>query len=187
MSSKNLIVYQLSPLFQILKEIDLELNLNVIEIKDEKNLSIKIKNLTNYLVLTTKQISNIQNQHILNTYPVKLFRLIEKINILFIKNQFNNQSKIKINNYILNLNSREIFNEKNKLKLTEKEVNIISYLHQKQTPVSIDELELNVWNYQKQIETHTVETHIYRLRKKILKIFKDQNFIINNKNGYQIQ
>jgi hypothetical protein len=187
MSSKNLIVYQLSPLFQILKEIDIELNLNVIEIKDEKNLLIKIKNLTNYLVLTTKQISNIQSQYILNRHPVKLFGLIEKINILFIKNQFSNQSKININNYSLNLNSREIFNKKNKLKLTEKEVNIIIYLYQKQTPVSIDELELNVWNYQKQIETHTVETHIYRLRKKILKIFKDQNFIINNKNGYQIQ
>jgi DNA-binding response OmpR family regulator len=52
--------------------------------------------------------------------------------------------------------------------------------------VSIDDLEKNVWKYQSDIETHTVETHIYRLRKKILKTFKDKNFILSKKNGYQI-
>ena len=73
-----------------------------------------------------------------------------------------------------------------KLKLTEKETNIIIYLSKIKKPVSIDELQTNVWGYQSELETHTVETHVYRLRKKILKIFDDKKFIISKKNGYQI-
>ena len=74
-----------------------------------------------------------------------------------------------------------------KLKLTEKEVNTIIYLSKKNKPVNIEELEKNVWQYQSDVETHTVETHIYRLRKKILQSFNDQNFILSEKNGYQIK
>ena len=74
----------------------------------------------------------------------------------------------------------------NKLKLTEKESNIIIYLSKFDKPIGIDELQLKVWGYQSELETHTVETHIYRLRKKILKTFNDKNFIISKKNGYQI-
>ena len=73
-----------------------------------------------------------------------------------------------------------------KLKLTEKEINTIIYLSKSNKPVSIDELQEKVWSYQSDIETHTVETHIYRLRKKILKIFNDNEFIVSKKNGYQI-
>ena len=74
-----------------------------------------------------------------------------------------------------------------KLKLTEKEINTIVYLSKSNNPVSIDELQEKVWSYQLDIETHTVETHIYRLRKKILNIFKDKEFIASKKNGYQIK
>ena len=74
-----------------------------------------------------------------------------------------------------------------KLKLTEKEINTISYLSKSEKPVSIDELQEKVWSYQSDIETHTVETHIYRLRKKILNTFNDKDFIISEKNGYQIK
>ena len=73
-----------------------------------------------------------------------------------------------------------------KIKLTEKEVNTIIYLSKSTQAVSVEDLEENVWQYQPDIETHTVETHIYRLRKKILKNFKDNNFIVSKKNGYQI-
>ena len=73
------------------------------------------------------------------------------------------------------------------LKLTEKEINTIAYLSKLNRPVSIDELQKNVWGYQSDIETHTVETHIYRLRKKILNTFNDSGFIISEKNGYQIK
>jgi DNA-binding response OmpR family regulator len=73
-----------------------------------------------------------------------------------------------------------------KLKLTEKEINMITYLINKKEPISINELQKNVWSYQSDIETHTVETHIYRLRKKISIIFNDNEFIVSKKNGYQI-
>ena len=74
----------------------------------------------------------------------------------------------------------------NKLKLTEKEVNTIIYLSNNNKTVSINELQKHVWDYQSDLETHTVETHIYRLRKKILVSFNDDKFIISKKNGYQI-
>ena len=94
---------------------------------------------------------------------------------------------MKVNNYIIDLNSREMLVNNKKLKLTEKEINTITYLSKSNKPVSIDELQEKVWSYQSDIETHTVETHIYRLRKKILKAFNDYNFIISEKNGYQIK
>ena len=75
----------------------------------------------------------------------------------------------------------------NKLKLTEKEIKTIIYLIKKNESVSINELQKNVWSYQSDIETHTVETHIYRLRKKISTTFNDNEFIVSKKNGYQIK
>ena len=77
--------------------------------------------------------------------------------------------------------------EKNsKLKLTEKETNIIVYLSQSNNSVSVDQLQFDVWGYRSKLETHTVETHIYRLRKKILKKYNDNNFIISHKKSYKI-
>jgi DNA-binding response OmpR family regulator len=94
---------------------------------------------------------------------------------------------LKINNYSINLNSRELILKNNKLKLTEKEINIIDYLFQSAKPVKVDQLQKKVWSYQSDIETHTVETHIYRLRRKILDTFNDNQFIISEKDGYQIK
>ena len=131
--------------------------------------------------------SVIDNQFVLDKGPINIFKLLEKINIEFLKLQFNSQSKVKVNNYIIDLNSREMLIKDNKLKLTEKEINTISYLSKSEKPVSIDELQEKVWSYQSDIETHTVETHIYRLRKKILNTFNDKDFIISEKNGYQIK
>ena len=94
---------------------------------------------------------------------------------------------MKIKNYTIDLNAREIITSNTKLKLTEKEINTISYLSKSNKPVSIDELQKKVWSYQSDIETHTVETHIYRLRKKIFNTFSDNEFIVSTKNGYQIK
>ena len=74
-----------------------------------------------------------------------------------------------------------------KLKLTEKEINTIIYVSKSNKPVSINELQEKVWSYQSDMETHTVETHVYRLRKKILGKFSDNQFIISKKDGYQIK
>jgi len=186
-STQNLIIYKFTSLYQILEELDLDLNLKVIYFDDENTLNDKIKKLDNYLIVSNKKHLNFVNQFILEIIPINIFELVEKINIEFLKLQFNSQSEVKINNYRINLNSREMFMNDNKLKLTEKEINIITYLSKSNKPVSIDELQEKVWSYQSDIETHTVETHIYRLRKKILKIFNDNKFIISEKNGYQIK
>jgi DNA-binding response OmpR family regulator len=102
------------------------------------------------------------------------------------RKHFNDQSNIKIKQYKVDINSREIFKNNIKMKLTEKEINTIMYLFKKNKPISIDELEKNVWRYEVDIDTHTVETHIYRLRKKILEKFDDEFFITSKKNGYEI-
>ena len=187
MSEQNLIIYKFNSLYHILEELDLNLNFKVTFVESENSLNNLITNLTNYLIVSNKKYSDISNQFILDNTPVKIFKLIEKINIEFLKIQYNNQSKVKVNNYTIDLNSREMLTDNTKLKLTEKEINTITYLSKSNKPISIDELQENVWSYQSDIETHTVETHIYRLRKKILNTFNDNEFIISKKNGYQIK
>ena len=105
----------------------------------------------------------------------------------FLKHQFSEQSQVIINDYTININAREMSSKNVKLKLTEKEVNTIIYLSKLNKPISINELQTKVWDYQSNTETHTVETHIYRLRKKILNTFKDNELIVSKKNGYQIK
>ena len=106
-------------------------------------------------------------------------KLVEKFNIEYLKQKFIQQSEIKIGKYIINLNSRELILGNRNLRLTEKEVNIIIYLSKFNKPKKIEELQIKVWGYHSELETHTVETHVYRLRKKILNYFNDDNFIIS--------
>ena len=186
MLAQNLIIYKFLKLYHILEEIELDLNFNILFVDDENILSDTIKNLNSYLIITDREYLNIGQQFILNDTPIHISKFVEKMNIEFLKLQFNNQSKVKVNNYIIDLNSREMSAKNIKIKLTEKEINTIIFLSKSNKPVGIDELQEKVWNYQSDIETHTVETHIYRLRKKILNIFDDNEFIISKKNGYQI-
>ena len=185
MSTQKLIIYKFKTLYNILEELSLDLNFNIISVDDEKSLKNEIENLNHYLIISYKIFSNIDNQFDLDNTPINIFQLIEKVNIEFLKIQFNSQSELKINNYFIDLNSRELFMNNIKVRLTEKEINTIIYLFKSDKPVSVEELQEKVWDYQSDIETHTVETHIYRLRKKILTIFNDSQFIISKKNGYQ--
>ncbi len=187
MNNQNIIVYRFNHLYQILKELEEDINFKIIEISDEKTLKDEIKKLNNHLIITKKQILKLNNQFILSQLPIKIFKMIEKLNIEFLKHQFVEQSQVIINDYIIDINAREMSSKNNKLKLTEKEVNTIIYLSKVNKPISIDELQTKVWDYHSDIETHTVETHIYRLRKKISKNFLDDNFIISKNNGYQIK
>ena len=182
-----MIIYKFISLYHILEELGLDLNFDISFIDNENSLNDKIKNLNNFLIISNKKFLDINNQFILENTPINIFKLIEIINIEFLKLQFNNQSEIKINNYSIDLNSREMLINNVKLKLTEKEINVITYLSKSNKPTSINELQEKVWSYQSDIETHTVETHIYRLRKKILNTFKDNEFIVSKKNGYQIK
>jgi len=186
-TSQNLLIYKFKPLYHILEELSLDLNFEIICIDSEDLLNEKIKILNNYLIVSNKKHLNINNYFILNNLPLNIFKLVEKINIEFLKIQFSSQSKVKISNYVIDLNSREMLLNNIKLKLTEKEINTITYLSKENKPVSIDELQEKVWSYQSDIETHTVETHIYRLRKKISNSFNDNEFILSKKNGYQIK
>ncbi len=186
-STQNLIIYKFTELYHILEELSLDINFNITFADSDNSLNEKLNNLNNHLIITNKKHSNIGNQFVLDNIPINIFKLVEKINIEFLKIQFNRQSKVKINNYTIDLNSREMLINNCKLKLTEKEINTITYLSKSSKPVSIDELQDKVWSYQSDIETHTVETHIYRLRKKILNKFNDDKFIISEKNGYQIK
>ena len=186
-SIKTLIIYKFNTLYQILEELNLDLNLNVIFIDNEVSLNEKLESFDNFLILSNKKYLNITNQFILDDIPINIFKLVEKLNIEFLKLQFNSQSGFKINNYTIDLNSRVLLKNHTKLKLTEKEINTIVYLSKSEKPVSIDELQQKVWSYQSDIETHTVETHIYRLRKKIFNSFDDDNFIVSKKDGYQIK
>ena len=187
MSSQNLIIYKFNGLYQILEELGLDLNFKIVVADNEESLNHETKKIHNYLIISNKKYSDIHNQFVLDYTPINIFKLIEKINIEFLKLQFNSQSEVIVKNYNIDLNSREILKNNIKLKLTEKEINTITYLSKSKKPVSIDELQEKVWSYQSDIETHTVETHIYRLRKKILNTFNDKDFIISEKNGYQIK
>ena len=187
MSNQNLIIYNFNSLYKILEELSLDLNFNIIHVNNENSLNEKIQKINNYLIIAKKNSLNINNQIILDILPINISKLIEKINIQFLKIQFNSQSQVKINKYIIDLNSREMIFDGTKVKLTEKETNTITYLSKVKKPVSVNELEEIVWRYQSDIETHTVETHIYRLRKKILNIFNDNEFIVSEKNGYKIK
>ena len=123
----------------------------------------------------------------LNDLPIKISKLIEKINIKFLNLNFKSQSKISVKDYEIDLNARKIMRENKELKLTEREIEIILFLFDKNIPKKVDDLQTEIWQQKIELETHTVETHIYRLRKKISDKFGDNNFIKSNELGYFIQ
>jgi hypothetical protein len=184
MNNQKLIIYEFEELYKILIEINNDVNL-IIKKASKNDISDFISQ-PNTLILTQKKISSLDNQIIFNGFPVPILKLLEKINTQFLKINFNKTSDIMIGSYKFNLNSREMSQSNLKLKLTEKEINSIIYLFNSKDVVKIDELQSKVWGYQPELETHTVETHIYRLRKKILQKFNDENFILTNKSGYEI-
>ena len=123
----------------------------------------------------------------ISKYPITIDKLVELLNVNLIKQKYNYQSNIDINNYVLDLNSRTITKNNEILKLTQKEIDIILFLNDYKKPQKVNILQNKVWGYSLELETHTVETHIYRLRKKINDKFKDNNFILSNDDGYFIK
>ena len=147
------------------------------------------KIIENFLILSSKDFKIEIDKNrllIINSFPVKVLKLIQNINIKILQSTFNFKSNIKINKYNLNLNSRELFKDRKFLKLTEKEIHLILFLVKEKTPRKVNDLQKNVWGYNNDLETHTVETHIYRLRKKIKKTFGDDKLIQTSKDGYSI-
>ena len=118
--------------------------------------------------------------------PFTIFDFKKKIITLIAKNEFKKNSLIHLSGYIIDKNKRMIKKDNLKLQLSEKEINFLILFTENKEPISKKLLLKNVWNYSTESETHTVETHIHRLRKKILKKFDDRDFIKNNNKGYYI-
>ena len=118
--------------------------------------------------------------------PFAILDLKKKIINAFAKNEFKKNSLIYLNNYIIDKNERKIKKNNLELQLSEKEISFLILFSKSKEPISTSLVLKNVWNYSPESETHTVETHIHRLRKKILEKFDDNNFIKNNNKGYYI-
>jgi len=195
MINQNIFIINCNPLYEILEEIKENLPFQVIKYKNENEfISKNNSNLKNSLIIvsSTHQLplnNNLTRNNLLHLkdLPLSIQKIIELINIQLIKLRFNHQSKTTIKNYELDLNSKFISNNNIILKLTEKEIEIILYLNEYKTTYNVLDLQKNIWGYSSEIETHTVETHIYRLRKKISDKFNDQNFILSHQNGYFIK
>ena len=184
MNNQTLVIYDFKILYEILTELENHINFSLLH--TNKLADLDFKTLSNFLIISGKK-QNIENQIIIDPLPIDINRLVELININFLKKKYNQQSEIDLGTYKLNLNSRKIFDEKNSLNLTEREANIVIFLYNSKKPVKISKLQTEVWGHNSKLETHTVETHIYRLRKKINNIFSDKNFIKSSKAGYIIQ
>lgn len=183
--SQSLIIYKFPTLFNILNEIKGNLNFDIEYLNDYRQSEKFIKE--NVLIISGEKQNKFQNQINIDEYPINIQKLVEIININFLKNKFNFQNKVKVGKYNVNLNSRVLSNKYYSLALTEKEMKIISFLNNSNKPVTIEKLQSEVWGHKSKLETHTVETHVYRLRRKVEKKFKDNSFILSLKNGYKIE
>ena len=191
---QNVFIINFNSLYEILDEIKENLSFKIIKSQNEDDLknNLDIDRL-DFLVISKTHFRLLLNNNItdknflgFNDLPLSLKKLLELINIKLIKLKFNQQSKIIIKGYELDLNSKFFSTDNLKLKLTEKEIEIILYLNDKKIKHDVADLQKNIWGYSSNMETHTVETHIYRLRKKISDLFKDEKFILSHKNGYFI-
>ncbi|MBD1157878.1 response regulator transcription factor [Pelagibacterales bacterium SAG-MED17] len=185
MNNENLVIYDFKILYEILNEISDHINFKLTCINKITDLDSKALN--NYLVISNKKIKDFENQIEITNFPIDIVKLVENINIKFLKKKYSQQSEIDIGVYKLNLNSRKIYNSEKSLDLTEREANIIFFLNNSKSAVKITKLQTEVWGHNSKLETHTVETHIYRLRKKINNIFGDNQFIESSKLGYIIK
>ena len=184
MANQTLIIHKFGILFNILSEVKNLVNFRIRSVNTDK-IDMPDKD-SNFLIISGDKRIKLNNQIYIEEYPINLNKLLEIININFLKKKFSEQNKINIGNYIINLNSRYMLKGNNKISLTEKEAKIIIFLYNNKKPSSIVDLQKEVWGHKSKLETHTVETHIYRLRKKIEKKFNDKIFITSLKRGYKI-
>ena len=185
MISKTLIIYEYQIIYKILSEINEYLNFEILYVVKKKFQELDFDKFQNYLILSPVKSTDLKNSFVLENLPIKLDKLIQIININFLKTSFILKSNVKIGKYKLDLNSRKIILNNLDLSLTEKEVEMIIFIKSNNN-ATIKELQNNVWSYSSDLETHTVETHIYRLRKKIKDKFGDDAFIQNSQKGYKI-
>ena len=194
MIKQNIFIVNFNSLYEILNEIKDKLSFNIKNYASE-DIFLKKYDLDfeNSLIISESKNKILLEKELdpkiffdLSLFPIPINRLVELINIQLIKLKFSHQSKINIKGYELDINSKFIVKDDLHLKLTEKEIEIILYLSSTKTEFDVADLQKNIWGYSENMETHTVETHIYRLRKKIDDKFNDQSFILSRKSGYFI-
>ena len=197
MHSQKLHILNIPELNKIFIEIKDYFNFDVHYISEKKDLIKKFnedkKFLENSIILVNeKDFSSLKDKtdekqiHCIAKFPIKISNLMDQLNARLIQQNYSAQSNININKYILDINSRILKKSENELKLTEREIDTIIFLKNENKPIKVDVLQKEVWKYGQDLETHTVETHIYRLRKKIKETFNDDSFIQSKKDGYII-
>ena len=197
MHSQKLHILNIPELDKIIIEIKDYFNYEVLYFNEKKDLIKKIdedkKFLNNSIIIVNqKDLSSLKGKtnekqiHCITKLPIKISNLADQLNARLIQQNYSAQSNININKYILDINSRILKKSGNELKLTEREIDTIIFLKNENKPVKVDILQRKVWKYGEDLETHTVETHIYRLRKKIKDTFDDDSFIESKKDGYII-
>ena len=197
MHSQKLHILNIPELDKIIIEIKDYFNFEVNYFKEKKVLFKKIeeekKFLENSIIIVNQKDfpflkdKTDENQiHCITKFPIKISNLIDQLNARLIQQNYSAQSNININKYTLDINSRVLKRSNNELKLTEREIDTIIFLKNENKPIKVDVLQKEVWKYGEDLETHTVETHIYRLRKKIKDTFNDDSFIQSKKDGYII-
>ena len=196
MVNQKLYIINLSNFYDIISELKEHIDYELLKFENKevffnqyKSKSISIEN--SILVVAENEYNffakNINEDQIIKYKPpINIFTFIENLNVRFIQKKFQEQSNINVKDYFLDINSRELKKDKISLKLTERETDMILFLNNSQKPVNVTTLEKEIWQHSSELETHTVETHIYRLRKKIKAEFGSDDLIKSNKDGYSI-
>ena len=154
-------------------------------LKDEKQKEL-IENNNNIKICAGEKSGTLKNYDEYLNLPTTLKEINLIVENSAVKKKFNKNSSIEIKNYFLNKNEKKLSKSENFIILTEKEIQLLELFLIIKKPISKDKILSTVWNYSTDADTHTVETHIYRLRKKIADKFMDNNFIYNNKDGYYL-
>ena len=197
MHSQKLHILNIPELDKIIIEIKDYFNYEINYYTEKKDLIKKInedrKFLENSIIIVNqKDFSSLKNKthekqiHCITKFPIKISNLVDQLNARLIQQNYSVQSNINISKYILDINSRMLKKSDKELKLTEREIDTVLFLKNENKPVNVNILQKKVWKYGEDLETHTVETHIYRLRKKIKDTFNDVSFIESKKDGYII-
>jgi len=176
--------------FEIINELNLFSKFNI-KFYNNYDLYIKDSNIENQIVLffdTQLSLKITSQEEVLEKIktPFKILDFEKKITLLIAKSEYKKNSLINLSGYVIDKNERKIKKNDLQLKLSEKEISFLILFSKNKQPISKDSVLKKVWNYSPDSETHTVETHIHRLRKKILEKFGDGNFIKNNNKGYYI-
>jgi len=159
-----------------------------LKVKEVKNLLLQNEPIIlflNYKDYIKKNNLNLLDFHVGLELPIEILSLKEILNILITKYNFFKKSKIIIKDYEIDSNERSIIKNKIKVKLTEKELELILVLNKK-NGLNKSFLLKNIWKHSIDLDTHAFETHLHRLRKKMNKYFNDKNFILEKNSLYYL-